>query len=671
VPQGPSGAVWANGLIKWAGGADIPGVEPRAKPEVTDSVGRAVISYVRRAAGEDAAARMVETAGGNFWKPEKPGESGFVESALTVALVDAAAVICGDPDISRRVGEEAFRRDLARGQTDFLRAMGTPADAIAGGAIAIDARTAAGFRPHRLSCGMTTGYWSMVPTLFGRVGTVVEPECELRGDPRCLLIVSWGGPENEADDISAGTAGAAARTATTMARFENMQATAASLVLATDVDSVLDRIVTHGAATVLAPRFLLAVRLPGEEDLRVHSHGFGADDAAVCAAELVADRGPGSDSVCVVPVTSAHRDYGILAAIQSPGSVVNDVERRLLSAYAGHAASVLETAWALEAARRERDAALGLLELSEALSWGGDPAEVAARLVEAVPRVTGADRAYYWSVGAQGLHLEAGNATPGGAAHPSRLRPPDLGQLLSAPSTLLSGRSGSAAVRVRDRIFGVLVAEFASDTAGRHPEMAAHLRAVAEHGARALDNAELLEKVRHQAHHDPLTDLPNRAMAEEAVGRELARAARDGGTPALLFVDIDRLKAVNDGFGHAVGDALLVEIARRLRECVRDGDQVARLSGDEFLVIAPDCVGAEGAAQVAERILAGLQPPVVTEDQSLFVSASVGIAMYPVHGTDFSALVRNADAAMYRAKFAGRNGWAFEDVAVSAPQRAG
>ncbi|MGZ4809808.1 MAG: putative bifunctional diguanylate cyclase/phosphodiesterase, partial [Thermoanaerobaculia bacterium] len=137
----------------------------------------------------------------------------------------------------------------------------------------------------------------------------------------------------------------------------------------------------------------------------------------------------------------------------------------------------------------------------------------------------------------------------------------------------------------------------------------------------------------------------------------LLSAKRSRGNVAVLFIDLDRFKTINDTLGHSVADALLVELAHRLRRCVRQTDTVARYGGDEFTIILPDLHQPEDAAQVAEKILEGVAEPIVAAGATIELSVSIGIAVYPYDGTDFDTLVRNADDAMYRAKKAGRNGY--------------
>jgi len=161
------------------------------------------------------------------------------------------------------------------------------------------------------------------------------------------------------------------------------------------------------------------------------------------------------------------------------------------------------------------------------------------------------------------------------------------------------------------------------------------------------------EELAHQAVHDALTGLPNRLLVTERLEQALARASRTGSEVAVLFVDLDRFKLVNDGRGHAAGDGLLVTVAERLRWVVRSNDVVARFGGDEFVVVCEGRAARLESALVAERITEALREPVIINGQEVFLSASVGIAVSDGGGSPES-LLRDADAAMYRAKAKGR-----------------
>ncbi len=163
------------------------------------------------------------------------------------------------------------------------------------------------------------------------------------------------------------------------------------------------------------------------------------------------------------------------------------------------------------------------------------------------------------------------------------------------------------------------------------------------------------KKLSYLARFDPLTGLINRFLFGDRLQGAIARARRDGGLVALMFLDLDEFKAVNDRFGHATGDALLKQVAQRLEASVRESDSVARLGGDEFTVILEGNHRVEDAGHVATKILKALEVPYTVGHRELHVTASIGIALYPIDGDDAEALLRDADIAMYSAKAAGRN----------------
>ncbi len=165
---------------------------------------------------------------------------------------------------------------------------------------------------------------------------------------------------------------------------------------------------------------------------------------------------------------------------------------------------------------------------------------------------------------------------------------------------------------------------------------------------------ELVLRQHHQAHHDALTGLPNRAALESRLEQAIARARRDGGSLAVLFLDLDHFKRINDSLGHQVGDGLLVEVARRLQLTVRASDTVARLGGDEFVVILTDLSSASDASTIAWKIIDTLASTYLIEGHEVDSAASVGISLFPQDGEDVGALMKAADTAMYHAKAHGR-----------------
>ncbi|WP_135079663.1 EAL domain-containing protein [Terasakiella sp. SH-1] len=167
------------------------------------------------------------------------------------------------------------------------------------------------------------------------------------------------------------------------------------------------------------------------------------------------------------------------------------------------------------------------------------------------------------------------------------------------------------------------------------------------------------ELIKHQANYDGLTSLPNRNLFLDRLSRAMMRAKRNGTQVALMFLDLDRFKSVNDTLGHNVGDALLMDASKRLLGCVRETDTVSRLGGDEFTVIIPDIKHSYDIEKVANKILAEMSQTFSVLDHDIFLTASVGITVYPDDGVALEALMRNADTAMYQAKEAGRNSFRF------------
>ena len=166
------------------------------------------------------------------------------------------------------------------------------------------------------------------------------------------------------------------------------------------------------------------------------------------------------------------------------------------------------------------------------------------------------------------------------------------------------------------------------------------------------------QRIEYLAYYDALTDLPNRTLLGQRAELALALAGRQGKELAVMFLDLDRFKEVNDSLGHAEGDALLVQVATRLRKLTRDTDTICRLGGDEFVLLLPG-TGQPGAVRIASKLLFAFGQPFVVAGHHLRITVSVGVALYPHDGANFNELLKNADTALYRAKHEGRNTWVF------------
>ncbi len=161
--------------------------------------------------------------------------------------------------------------------------------------------------------------------------------------------------------------------------------------------------------------------------------------------------------------------------------------------------------------------------------------------------------------------------------------------------------------------------------------------------------------MRYLAHHDPLTGLPNRALLLDRLRQALLEAKRERGRIAVLMLDLDHFKTVNDSFGHPVGDRLLCAVADRLRQTVRESDTLARFGGDEFTLVQTRLSEPGGADVLAQKILEAVAAPFLIDDQEVQTTTSVGIAIYPEQGAEPGQLIEHADIALYQAKALGRN----------------
>ena len=173
------------------------------------------------------------------------------------------------------------------------------------------------------------------------------------------------------------------------------------------------------------------------------------------------------------------------------------------------------------------------------------------------------------------------------------------------------------------------------------------------------------EKIKHLATHDALTDLPSLSLAKDRLGMAISLARRNRTAVAVMFIDLDGFKIVNDSFGHEAGDYVLKQVAQRMLSCVRESDTVSRVGGDEFLLIATGIHAPENASQIAEKVVHLLSQPIIFDKEQAVVGTSIGIALYPDDSEDMVQLIKQADEAMYRIKKAGKNGFCFINTALN------
>jgi diguanylate cyclase (GGDEF)-like protein len=220
-------------------------------------------------------------------------------------------------------------------------------------------------------------------------------------------------------------------------------------------------------------------------------------------------------------------------------------------------------------------------------------------------------------------------------------------------------------VNVSERVEAILAVGYREAPAA-DPHLARSGGQFAERLAVALSKSARDERLYRQAHYDPLTSLPNRILFRDRLAQEIANSTAGLSRGALLYIDLDHFKRVNDSVGHSAGDQLLSIVAQRLRTCVKEGDTVARLGGDEFTVILRNVADPSSARTVGERIIESLQLPVNIGGRDHFVCASIGITLFPDDGSAIDDVMRNADTAMYRAKDLGRGCTTFFDPNMNA-----
>ncbi|MGH9301162.1 MAG: EAL domain-containing protein, partial [Acidimicrobiales bacterium] len=324
--------------------------------------------------------------------------------------------------------------------------------------------------------------------------------------------------------------------------------------------------------------------------------------------------------------------------------------------------------------------ATALLSLARSLSEVASSHEVAVKLADAVTEVVECESTcvLLWDPGTQSLRLEAGvGVSPKvekflTGTGISMSDTPEVARIMNVGEPnffdydtadefhrrIMCDDGGATAVvpiLSRGKFFGVLTAGVRQDlgTVKADTDLAERLVGIARQAGTALENAALLDQVRHQALHDSLTGLPNRALLNDRAERALVEAARRRERVALFFLDLDRFKKVNDTLGHRGGDALLVEVAERLGGALRASDTVVRLGGDEFVVLIPHVRDSEEAEVIAAKVIGSLVAPFEVEGHEIFVTASLGLSVSSPEHEDFDFLLKQADMAMYRAKARG------------------
>ena len=661
--------------------------------------------YVQSHGGDDVLAEVLRRAG-ETRTPEALGdEASWSSYGQLRRLLEATAEVMGGREHLFSASAAAWRLMSTPSSTEMLQALGSPSalyaslgqtpeiittvvelDVVESGPTATTIRTRfkGSFEPFPEFCSFQAGLHSLVPRLFGYPpAEVTEEQCECRGDPSCVFRASW----EPVDELTRRAELVEFRAQLLESRLAELQRTVADLVSLDDLEGVLTGVLASAARVVTAPAFVLALEgLPAASET-VYARGISRDHASELAAQLLGgDRGADGGRL-VVEVTSSRRRYGRLAAVRDHGGQFLPGEAAVLDAYARVAAAALDSAASLDEARREAARSRALLELSASWAEIHGIDEMATRLARAVPEVVDCDRSVVVVFEPESRRDRIAGAWGYPAGVDAALRSVSLDPAcragipegifvrasagavaesspagLSVAERLMVEIGAAAAARVditaNGEPIGWLVAAVTADTERLRADfdLVERLRGLAGQAGVAFRNARLVEQIRHQAVHDALTGLPNRALILDRAEQMLARARRERRPVAALFVDLDNFKDINDTLGHEAGDKLLRAVAARFAGVLRDSDTVGRLGGDEFVVLAEGVSLAAGPELVAERLQDVLREPFRLEgmeDMPLSVSASIGIA----EGERASAsdLLREADIALYRAKARGKN----------------
>jgi diguanylate cyclase (GGDEF)-like protein len=532
-----------------------------------------------------------------------------------------------------------------------------------------------GYEPFPELCRFSLAILHVLPRLFGYQSTISRDErCQCYGADACVRRVRW----EETDHQDLLNDQQRYRTQLAEARLEGLQTTLKDLVFGQGIEFVLPRIVVAAARAVQATSYILSVVDPTTRQRHMYCDGIDPQDAA-SYVDLKHSQAELNPNVLAVTVSSDRCNYGQLMAIRPLDTSFIPQDVSSLEAYSKLAAVALDSASAVDDARGQASTATALLNLSNSLVHAKGAQDLAERLVRAVPLVVDCDRAIVTLVDEAGMIARPAAVIGYGAEIETRLRQLEVSvPEVRSTATDLSFRTqrsdgddpiaaiqrdsgslliASFPIKLDDEFLGWITVDVTErpERLQSSADLELRLRGLAGQAAIAITNARLIDEIRHQALHDHLTGLPNRLLVVDRAEQMLAMVHRHSTEIALMFIDLDGFKDVNDTYGHQVGDEILKAVATRFNAVIRDTDTVGRLGGDEFVVLT-ECEGlSAGPEMVAERLLSSLALPFhMGKDgkSPISISASIGIAI----GKRESAqeLLRDADTALYAAKAAGK-----------------
>ena len=658
-------------------------MEPRETSGVTV---HAIVRYVADRGGVRAVDRLLTRAGRSEDADAFLDKRRWWSFETKISLFEAAADVLGDDDVSLRVAEAVLHHSVGAAERLALSLTGGPgrllrmiakagakfssvgemrALRVTRASATVEYRLVDGYRPSRFDCDYTRGLLMQVPAVFGLPTAIVtHTACQVLGADACEYEVKWRQPRMRRTPWWRSPARDGVLESTMLGQLEHLQTTVAELVAARDPARALATVADRAGYAVNARAFLLVARPSADATSQVHSFGLTAQEVAHYTREITPVPTPGR---LVARIASGQQDYGHLIAF---GDDFFDTDSELLNAYANLAAVTLDTLSAVATAADRQRTAESLLALSSALTRAQSRNEVADVTVKAAHAMLSADRASVLLLADDGSmriaahrgwapefaeKLAAFRLNPGDTEYlGTLLERPDLPQLhdRSTDDPFIRGvldefRLDSmvvVAIALPDRSYGMIVASFQGPRqAALGRRFAVDMAGVANQAATVLRGLELLEQTWRQANVDALTGIPNRRAFMTALDEALA------GDGALLFIDLDGFKAVNDTLGHAAGDRLLTVVAERLSGAIREGDLLARLAGDEFVVLARGVLGGAELDRLADRLAGAFADPVQLGDSAVPVRASVGRTLFTA-GQHSEEVLHRADTAMYEAK---------------------
>jgi diguanylate cyclase (GGDEF)-like protein len=680
--------------------------------DVSGFVLRHLVDYLLACEPEGTLEKVLRDAGET--RPFKTLNNGTTWSSYTQyrRLLEATGKELGGPAKLASVGRHVFDLMQSPAFAESLVEMGSPAgiyqaipklneasipmvelltEALGPNECRVRFRFAGGREGFPENCAYQFGMLAILPKVFGTPDAEVTVEaCQCEGDPYCQARLRWA----PIDDDAARVLRAELQSRLSQARLKEFQMTLADLVSGEGLQTVLTRVLEATARAVPADFHVIDIDASAVTDRWVCADGIEeAEGALACARFTAMPTAETPTYVELIPIASDRRHYGHLVSVRAEVARFKEFERSILESYARLAASALDSEQAIVEARQQASKAQALLTLSSSLSELASTEEMMRRVAHAVPAIVSCDRVAVWLI-EPGGEIGKVSATfgfdpateaklrsiavpvPDNSGFATEIYRHDLPKKRTPYPTVLA-ESGSVEalsfpIIYANEAYGWITVDVMRhpERLGDDPDIRERLKGLAGQAAVAIRNGRLLAEIRHQALHDGLTGLPNRVLVLDRISQTLSRARREHSDVAVLFIDLDGLKDVNDTLGHAIGDKLLQAVGERFAGALREADTVARLGGDEFVVLAEGPSLAAGPEQLAERLLEVLNEPFGLGARGQVptrISASIGIAV----GLRDTAeeLLRDADVAMYSAKGAGKNCYAFFEAEMQNERR--